>query len=80
MFSPDSFIETVQSFKKTVFNKLVQDEELQKVAARYVDTQTEFAKMLVHNAIDLTKYSMDKFYPSKEQASKAPYKVEKEAK
>ena len=79
MFSPEFFIETIQSTKKIVFKRIVQDEDLQRVADRYIDTQTDFAKMLVRNAIDLAKYSVDKLYPQKEQASQAPYKVEKEA-
>jgi hypothetical protein len=79
MFTPEFFIDTIQTTKKSVFNRIVQDPELQRVAERYVNTQTEFAKMLVRNAIDLAKYSLDKCSPQKEQASQAPYKVEKEA-
>jgi hypothetical protein len=79
MFTPEFFIDTIQTTKKTVFNRIVQDPELQKVAERYINTQTDFAKMLVSNAIDLAKYSLDKCSPQKEQASQAPYKVEKEA-
>lgn len=79
MFSPEFFIDTVQSTKRSVFNRIVQDEDLRKVADRYLDAQTEFAKMMVRNIIDLAKYSVDKLSPQKEQASQAPYKVEKEA-
>lgn len=79
MFSIEFFIDTVQSTKKSVFNRIVKDQELQKVSTRYIDAQTEFAKMLVTNTLDLAKYSVEKFYPQKEQASQAPYKVEKEA-
>jgi hypothetical protein len=79
MFSPEFFIDIVQSTKKIVFNRIVSDPDLQRVAERYINTQTDFAKMLVLNAIDLAKYSWDNFCPKKEQASRAPYKVEKEA-
>jgi hypothetical protein len=79
MFTPEFFIDTIQSAKRSVFRRIIQDEKLQKVADRYLDAQTDFAKMMVHNAIDLAKYSVDKCSPQKEQASKAPYKVEKEA-
>ena len=79
MFSPEFFIDTIQSTKRSVFNRIIQDENLQKVASRYLDAQTDFAKMLVRNTIDLAKYSVDKLSPQKEQASHAPYKVEKEA-
>ncbi len=66
MFSPEFIIDTIQSTKRAVFNRIVQDKELQQVADRYLNAQTEFAKMLVSNAIDLTKYSLDKAYPKKE--------------
>ena len=79
MFTPEFFIDTLQATKKSVFNRIIQDEELRAVADRYLDAQTEFAKMIVRNTIDLAKYSVDKFSPQKEQASQAPYKVEKEA-
>jgi hypothetical protein len=79
MFSPEFFIDTIQTAKRSVFNRIVTDPELQRVADRYINTQTEFAKMLVLNTIDLAKYSWDNFCPKKEQASRAPYKVEKEA-
>ena len=79
MFSPEFFIDTIQSAKRSVFNRIIKDENLQKVANRYLDAQTEFAKMIVLNAIDLAKYSLDQCGPKKEQASQAPYKVEKEA-
>lgn len=80
MFTPEFFIDTIQSTKKSVFNRIIQDEELRSVADRYLQAQTDFAKMMVRNTIDMAKYSMDNvFRPSKEQASPAPYKVEKEA-
>lgn len=79
MFSPEFFIDTVQSTKLSVFNRIVQDEELRKVAERYVQAQTDFAKMIVRNSIDMIKYSVDSYGSQKEQASRAPYKVEKEA-
>jgi len=79
MFSPEFFIDTIQTAKMSVFNRIVTDPELQRVAERYINTQTDFAKMLVRNTIDLAKYSLDNIGPQKEQASRAPYKVEKEA-
>ena len=80
MFTPEFFIDTIQSTKQTVFNRIIQDEELRRVADRYLQAQTDFAKMMVRNTIDMAKYSVDSvFRPPKEQASPAPYKVEKEA-
>jgi hypothetical protein len=80
MFTPEFFIDTIQSTKKSVFNRIITDPELQRVAERYINTQTDFAKILVRNTIDLAKYSLDSICPQKELASQAPYKVEKEAK
>ena len=79
MFSPEFFIDTIQSAKRSVFHRVIQNQDLQRVADRYLDAQTDFAKMIVLNAIDLAKYSLDQCGPKKEQASQAPYKVEKEA-
>jgi hypothetical protein len=79
MFTPEFFIDAIQSTKQSVFRRVIQDEQLREVADRYIQAQTDFAKMLVRNTIDLAKYSVDKCSPQKEQASQAPYKVEKEA-
>jgi len=79
MFSPEFFIDAFQSTKQSVFNRIVQDEELRRIADRYIQAQTSFAKMIIWNTIDLAKYSADKFGQRKEQASQALYKVEKEA-
>ena len=85
MFTPQFFIETIQNTKRGVFNQIVKDPEIQRVANRYLEAQTEFANMLVNNAIDMARYTFDHasacwFAKEQEQASKAPYKVEKEAK
>ena len=84
MFTPQFFIDTVQSTKRGVFKQVIKDPELQRVADRYLDAQTEFATMIVNNTIDMARYSFDRlsacwFAKEQEQASKAPYKVEKEA-
>jgi hypothetical protein len=84
MFTPQFFIDTIQSTKRGVFKQIVKDPELQRVADRYLDAQTEFANMLVSNTIAVTKYSFEKatdcVFSKKEKAATAPYKVEKEAK
>jgi hypothetical protein len=80
MFTPEFFIDTIQSTKQSVFHRIIKDEQLRAVADRYIQAQTDFAKMLVRNSIDLAKYSAEAMRcPQKEQASRAPYKVEKEA-
>ena len=83
MFTPDFFIDALQVTKKSMTNQIFKDEVLNKAANDYINAQTTFAKMMVHNTIDMAKYSVDSvsklLFPKKEQASPAPYKVEKEA-
>ena len=59
MFTPHFFIDTLQSTKKTVFNSIVKDQQLQQIATNYVDAQTVFAKMLVDNTISVATHSFD---------------------
>lgn len=83
MFTPHFFIETFQNTKKVVTDQIFQDPALNKAAHAYIDAQTQFAKMAVNNTIDMAKYSVESvstyLFPKTEQASRAPYKVEKEA-
>ena len=83
MFSPHFYIESFQNTKKVVADQIFKDPALNKAAHAYIDAQTQFAKMAINNTIDMAKYSVDSIskylFPQKEQASKAPYKVEKEA-
>lgn len=76
MFTPEFFIDTLQSVKKTVFHRIVSDPDLRQVGDRFINTQTEFAKMLVENSIAMVKYSLDRICPRKEEKAAAPYKVE----
>ena len=84
MFSPHFYIDSLQSTKKIVTDQIFKDPALNKAAHSYIDAQTQFAKMAVNNTIDMVKYSVETvskvLFPQKEQASLAPYKVEKEAK
>jgi hypothetical protein len=84
MFSPIFYMESFQNTKKIVADQIFKDPALNKAAHAYIDAQTQFAKMAINNTIDMVKYSVDSvskvLFPQKEQASQAPYKVEKEAK
>jgi hypothetical protein len=84
MFTPHFFIDTFQNTKKVVANQIFKDSRLNKAATDYIDAQTAFAKMMVNNTVDMAKYSVESiskvWFPKMEQASQAPYKVEKEAK
>lgn len=59
MFGPDFFIDTFQEAKRVITNQVFKDATLNKAANDYINAQTAFAKMLSHNAIDLTKYSVE---------------------
>ena len=70
MFTPEFFIDTFQSTKKAVTNAVFQDKTLNKAAHAYIDAQTAFAKVLVSNTIEMTRYSVDSvssvLFPKKE--------------
>ncbi len=59
MFGPDFFIDTFQDTKRIVTNQIFKDPTLNKAANDYINAQTAFAKMLAHNTIDITKYSVE---------------------
>ena len=58
-FTPSFFIDTFQDTKRIVTNQIIKDPTLNKAANNYIDAQTAFAKMLVNNAIDVSKYSVE---------------------
>lgn len=80
MFTPDFFIDVFQNTKKTVFNQMIADKTLQKASTEYVDAQTQFAKMTVHNTISVVKYSLESiskyWFPKETEKAVAPYKIE----
>ena len=59
MFTPVFFIEMFQGAKRSLTNKIITDEVLNRAANDFITAQTEFAKMLANNAITMAKYSMD---------------------
>lgn len=77
MFTPEFFIDVVQNTKRAVTNKVITDPTLNKAALNYIDSQTQFAKMLTQNAVNIAKYSLDSmsdsWFPKKkaEASSKA---------
>lgn len=80
MFAPyftlDAHIESFQTTKRGLTDKVITDPTLNQAAHQYIDAQTVFAKMLAKNFTDLAKYSMDsyvnKVFPqSKEKTSKS---------
>jgi len=74
-FTPAFFIDTFQETKRVVTNQIIKDPTLNKAAQNYIDAQTTFAKMLVNNAIDVTKYSVESIskvlFPQTAEVTKA---------
>ena len=74
LFAPyltlDAHIEAFQETKRGLTDKIITDPTLNKAAHEYIDSQTQFAKMLAHNFTDIAKYSMDsisnKWFPKEE--------------
>ncbi len=70
MFTPTFFIDTFQGTKKVITDTVFKDPTLNKTAHAYIDAQTAFAKVLVNNTIEMTRYSVDSvskvLFPKKE--------------
>lgn len=60
MFTPDTFIDTVQNAKRFVVNTFVQDEKIKQGLHDYIDAQTEFVKVVANNAVDFTKLTVER--------------------
>ena len=59
MFTPDFYIELLQSSKRMATNQIFKDERMNKVANNFIDAQTVFAKMLAKNTIEMLSYAAD---------------------
>lgn len=53
------FINYFQGAKKSMTDRIIQDKELNKMAHKYIEAQTQFASMLVDNTEGIMKYSFD---------------------
>jgi hypothetical protein len=54
------FVSYIQSTKKTLTDKVIKDPELNKMAHTYIESQTQFANMLIDNTESMMKYGFDK--------------------
>lgn len=54
------FINYIQSAKKTMTDRVIKDSELNAMAHKYIEAQTQFANMLLDNTECMMKYSFDK--------------------
>ena len=70
MFTPDFYIDLLQTTKRTMTNQVNKDETLNKAANDFISAQTAFAKMLLNNTLTLTQYSVESIskvlYPKEE--------------
>ena len=49
-----------QSAKKSMTDKVIKDPELNAMAHKFIDAQTQFATMLLDNTENMMKYNFDK--------------------
>lgn len=61
MFTPEFFIDTFQETKKILTHRVFTDKIVNKACINFIDAQTAFAKMLMQNTVDLSKYAVDSF-------------------
>mgnify|MGYP000167241834 CR=1 FL=1 len=54
------FINYFQSVKKGMTDRVIQDPELNAMAHKYIESQTQFANMLLDNSECMMKFSFDK--------------------
>ena len=54
------FINYLQSTKKSMTDRIIKDPELNEIAHKYIEAQTQFANMLVDNTECMMKYSFDR--------------------
>ncbi len=57
--TPYSLISTVQDAKRSFVNQFVTDPTVKTLANNYINSQQEFANMLVDNALEIVKYCAD---------------------
>ena len=57
--NPSYYIDSFQSLKRSLTNKVITDTTLNKAANSFIDAQTVWAKMVAENSIDLTKHYFD---------------------
>ena len=65
MFTPEFYIDLIQSSKRMATNQIYKDERLNKVANDFIDAQTVFAKMLAKNTIEMLSYTADSISKNK---------------
>ena len=54
------FINYIQSTKKAMTDRVIKDPELNTMAHKYIEAQTQFANMILDNTECMMKYSFNK--------------------
>lgn len=57
--NPAYFIDSFQSIKRSLTNKVITDPILNKAANSFIDAQSTWAKMITENSINVTKHCFD---------------------
>ena len=61
MLTPENAIDTIQQYKKNLTDRVYTDPTLNKAAQNFIAAQTQFAKMLVTNTVDISKWALDQW-------------------
>lgn len=61
LYNMNTMIDVFQGIKKSLTDRIIVDPVLNKTANSFITTQTEFAKMLVNNATELSKLTADRY-------------------
>ena len=56
MFTPEFYIDSFQSLKRSFTNEVITNPILNKAANDFIDAQTDWAKMVVKNTTNIAKY------------------------
>ena len=59
IMNPSYYIDSFQSLKRSLTNKVITDPTLNKAANSFIDAQTAWAKMVAENSIELTTHFFD---------------------
>ena len=52
-------IDAFQQIKKNLTDRIIKDPILNKSAHNFINSQTQFAKMLINNSTEISKYYVD---------------------
>lgn len=66
--NPAYFIDSFQSIKRSLTNKVITDPILNKAANSFIDAQSTWAKMIAENSINVTKHCFDQLAEAKKES------------